>query len=105
MDHRIVESSLHCEAVSHSLDLHVTGPAQDESGLTGVDDLRDGFAVGSVHDLIGSAANDKHVSTNFLPGFAQVQGLELLVESSRAVILAVGFVVQSDFHSGCWANT
>lgn len=67
------------------------------SGMDLVDNLRDGLAIRATHDVVGSTTNYKYGLVDSLPDFAQVQGLQLLIERSRPAILAVGGVVLETF--------
>jgi len=84
-----MELAINGEPVGHVIDLEIAGV----SGMDLVDDSRDGFAVGAAHDIVCAAANDEYRLVHLLPDFAQVQGLQLLIERRRAAVLAVrGFV-------------
>lgn len=48
------------------------------SGVEWVHDPRDGFAVRPAHDIVAGASNYQHGFGHLLPGFAEVQGLQLL---------------------------
>ena len=63
------------------------------TGVSAVDGLGDGEAVGAAHDGVSSAVEDEYWARNFLPDFAKIQSLQLLVKSGGAAVLAVGLVV------------
>lgn len=96
-DQGIVELAIHGEGMGHVIDFKVTGVA----GMGLIDDLRDGFAVGAAHDGVGRAVDDEHRGIYVLPDFAEVQGLELLIESGGPPYWPSGESYQRDFHSGC----
>jgi len=85
-DQWIIELAVHDKVVRHVVDLEIA--CMSRMGL--VDDLRYGFAVGSVHDRVISAVDDEHRSIDALPPFAQVQGLQLLIAGCGATVVAVG---------------
>ena len=65
-----------------------------------VDDSRDGFAVGAAHDVVGGAAKDEYGLIHFLPDFAKVQGLQLLIKRCGTAVLTVRGVVPETFPFG-----
>src|SRR5712671_305646 len=81
----LIELAVDGEAVSHVIDLEIAGV----SGMDLVDDSRDGFAVRAAHDVVSGAANDEYGLVHLLPGFAEVQGLQLLIKRGGTAILTV----------------
>src|SRR6266853_5806482 len=65
-----------------------------------VDNSRDGFAVGAAHDVVSGAANDEYGLVHFLPYFAEVQGLQLLIKRGGTAVLTVRGIVPKTFPFG-----
>src|ERR1700675_5132790 len=64
------------------------------------DDVRDGFGIRLAHDVVRGAANDEYGLVHFLPDFAEVQGLQLLIERCGTAVLTVRGVVPETFPFG-----
>ena len=65
-----------------------------------IHDARDGFAVGAAHDIVAGSANDQDRFADLLPGFTKIQGLQLLIKSGGAPVLAVGRIVPESLPFG-----